>query len=294
MPSNPTAETIIGLARNILRQDADSDTPTVQDSFMLPALSDGNMKWARAFYGSGAPPILFQRDTGFDLADDTHLNGAITTASTSVIVDSSDDFDTTDGAFVVWDDAMADVIFYTTNTVASETFSGVTNIGFAHEDDDAVQKLYKLPTNFGTFRMSPDHGDGVQLNGIPLFYRGGPPDPGFFSTVTDGTNTFLWLPRNSTGSASVWYNKTSATIDSVDDTVDVPDEFKFFLVWHLVAYAYIGRADEVNLMLYAQNESNKILQEALRVRNTGRKIRTRPLGRPYRDFLAIDGRYIGI
>ena len=266
--------------------------PVVQNEFLLTAISDGNMKWAEAFQGSGVAPIVFQRETGFDLTADTALNGDITTASTSVIVDSSDDYDLTDGALVLWDDNMPDIVYYTTNTVGTETFSGVTNIGFAHEDGDTVSKLYKLPTNFGKFREGPLYGDGVRLNGFPLHYVGGPPPPGYFSTVTDGTNTFLWLPKGVTGSASIFYDKASSTIDTTDDTVDVPPIHQFFLVWHALSFVYMGREDDANKMLFAQQESEKILNRALRNRNTGKKIRVRSFGAIARDYTVVNGRLI--
>lgn len=289
--ANPTALTIIGLARDLLRSDSGSDVPVIGDSFMLSGLSDANLKWVRAFRKSGEPPVDFFRETGFDLVADTAVNqsAGIATTDTSFVVDDSDDFEATSGALVIWDDNMPDVVSYTTNTVATETFSGVTGLAFAHEDNDIVQALYKLPTNFGSFREAPTWGDGVLVNGIPHKFIQGPPPSGHFSMYDDGTNKFLWLPRDNTGSASVLYNKVSATIDSTDDTVDVPDEYKFFLVWHLVAFAFIGRSGEAEKMLFAQNESNKLLQEALDDRNTGKKIRTRSFARTTGDYVTIGG-----
>lgn len=284
--ASPTAESIIGLARDILREESGSDVPVVGDSFMLTALSDGNLKWARAH--NKGNPIVFQRETGFDLVADTALAENITTSTTDFDVDSGANlYDA--ASIIVWDDNMPDFVSYTGKS--SNNLMGVTGIGFAHEDGDIVQKIYVLPSNFASFRESPTYGDGVLLNGIPLKYMNGVPVPGYFSLYDDGTNKYLVLPRGSTGSASVLYNKNSTTIDSTDDTVDVPDEYKFFLVWHLVSYAYIGREGDAGKMLFAQNESNKLLQEALRNRNTGKKIRTRPMGRVTRDYTTINGFY---
>jgi len=284
--ASPTAETIIGLARDVLREESGSDVPVIGESFMLTALSDGNLKWARAH--NKGNPLVFQRETGFDLFADTALAEAITTATTDFDVDSATNLDSS-GVVIVWDENMPDFVSYTGKT--SNNLTGVTGIGFAHEDGDIVQKIYALPSNFASFRESPTHGDGVLLNGIPLKYMNGVPVAGYFSIYDDGTNKYLILPRGSTGSASVFYNKTSTTIDSTDDTVDVPEEFQFFLVWHLVAFAYMGREQDANKMLFAQNESNKLLQEALRNRNTGKKIRTRPLGRITRDYTTVNGFY---
>lgn len=281
-----TAETIIGTARALLREESGSDVPVVQDTFMLQALSEANMKWARAFNKTG--PVVFQRETGFDLKADTAINDAsgTTTASTSITVDAQT-FPDAAGMAVVWDDNIPDLFSYTSQT--STLFSGVSSLAFAHEDDDPIQALYKLPTNFGSFREAPGYGDGVRIGGMGLRYTGGPPTVGYFSMQDDGTSKYLWLPRGSSGSASVWYNKASSTIDSTDDTVDVPEEFSFFLAWHLVAYAYIGRTSDINLMTFAMGQSEKILQDALQKRNVNKKIRTRRFGRGINDYTTLDG-----
>lgn len=293
--ANPTASSIIDLARNLLREDSGSDVPVIGDTFLLTAISDGNLKWARRFRSGGVAPIVFQRETGFDLVADTQLNepGGITTSDNEIIVDNSDNFDTTNGAFVIWDDNLPDLISYTTNTVATETFTGVTNIGFAHEDNDVVQKLYKLPTNFGQFREAPGYGDGVRLNGSGLRFTGGPPDPGFFSMYDDGTNKFLWLPRGASNSASIWYDKNSTTIDSTDDTVDLPEEAQMFLVWHALSLCYVGREQDYGKMIAAKNEANSVLQEFLNDRNFREKIYSRPFNRrSSRDYVTINGSVI--
>ena len=289
--ANPTAETFIGLARNLLKEDSGSDVPVVQDSFMLTALSDGNMKWARAFRGNGSAPIVFSRETGFDLVSETAINDSAgtTTATTTITVDSTTGYDSA-GIAIIWDDDMPDIFAYTGKTAT--TFTGVTGLAFAHEDNDPIQPAYGLPSNFGYFRKSVEYGDGVQLEGVPLSYMGGFPNPGFFSLHDDGTTKYLILSRQATGSASVLYDKISTTIDSLDDTVDVPTEYQFFLAWHLVAFAYIGRENDYGRMIAAQNESNKILQEDLRDRNVGKKIRPRTFGRVARDYVVVDGQYL--
>lgn len=289
--ASSTASTIIGHARNIVRGESGSDAPVLSDAFLLTAISDGNLKWARAFQTTGSAPIVFQRETGFDLANETAINDSAgtTTSTTTITVDSTTGYDSS-GVAVIWDDNMPDIFAYT--SVSATTFVGVTGLAFAHEDNDPIQPMYRLPSTFGAFRKSPSYGDGVRLNGVPFFFMGGPPVPGYFSMYDDGTNKFLWLPRDSTSSASVWFDKSSATIDSTDDTVDVPTEFDWFLVWHCVAFIYQGRTDDANMYQFARAESERLLMEALRNRNIGKKIRTRPMGRPMTDFIAIDGRLV--
>lgn len=284
-----TAETLLGHAWNFLRTDGNStDIPALQEAFMLTLLSQANMEWARAHRrGGGAEPLVFLRETGFDLIADTAIADTTTTVGdTEFVVDKSDDFDASDGALVVWDANMPDICQYTTNTVATETFSGVTGLAFVHEDGDTVQSLYKLPTTFNKFRPSDGYGDGVLLNGNPLRFMQGPPEAGYFSMYDDGTSKWLWLQRAATGSASVLFEKKSATINSTDDIVDVPEESEFFLVWRVVQMASIPKEGQpTQLYLTAKSEANKILQESLTDRNVGKIVRVRQFlpYRPQRD-----------
>lgn len=282
--ANPTAETIIGHIRTLLREESGSDLPVMSESFLLTAISDGNLRYAEAFQTNGAAPIVFQRETGFDLVPETAINDAAgtTTASTSIAVDAQT-FPDSAGVAVVWDDNIPDLFSYTSQS--STLFSGVSGLAFAHEDNDPIAALYKLPTNFGDFREAQGYGDGVKVGITPLYYREGAPTAGYFSMYDDGTSKYLWLPRQLTGSASVWYDKNSTTIDSTDDTVDVPEKYMFFLVWHAIAYCYTGREQDLNKMAFAQAQSEKILQRALQNRNRNKKIPTRSFNRPIIDYV---------
>lgn len=283
-----TADNIITQVRSLLREESGSDVPVIQDSFLYEAIMDGQNKWSDAFQQSGEDQITSQRETGFDLAADTALAEALTTSTTDFDVDSGTNLDSS-GVLIVWDDNMPDFITYTGK--ATNNLTGVTGIGFAHEDGDAVQKLCALPSNFGSFRESPAYGDGVQVNGIPYKFMNGLPPPGYFSLYDDGTNKYLVLPRGLTGSASVLFNAAYNTIDDANDVVGVPERHKFFLIWHVVSMCYVGREDDYGKMQAAQAKSEEVLGRALRNRNTGKKIRTRPLGRVTRDWTQIGGTY---
>ena len=287
-----SAGNIIDLVRQLIRAEDGSDVPVVSNEFLFEAIMDGQKKWEDAFQTTGENPLKDQLETGFDLVSDTTLNepSGVATTDTEFTVDDNNSFDASSGALVLWDDNMPDIVSYTTYTSGTKTFSGVTGLAFAHEDEDTVQKLYKLPTNFGSFRESPMYGDGVQINGIPTKFIGGPvPTAWHFSLYDDGTNKFLVLPRDTTGSVSVLFNKASTTVDDTADIVSVPDSHKMFLVFHCAAYCYQGRADEANQYLFCQSESEKILNRALRNRNFGKKIRTRPFRRAMTDYTQIDG-----
>lgn len=279
--ANSTAETIIGLARNLLRSESTSDVPVIQDAFMLAALSDGNMKYARAFRrGGGVGPIVFTRETGDDVAADTALAENVTPDTTDFDVDDASDQETTadgGGAVVIWDGDLPDIATHSGKT--GNNLTGVSGIGFDHEDGDEVQKLYKLPSNFGFWREW-DGSDGVKLNGLPLKFTDGPPRSGFFSMHDTGTDKYLWLPRDSSGEWSGRYDKASTAIDSLDDIVDVPPEHQFCLVWWLVAFGLAGRDGLGDKAIAAEQKGDAILYEALKDRNIGKFVRPRPI-RPH-------------
>ena len=117
----PLTSTIIGLVRDMVRAESDSDVPVIADSFLIKAVSDANLEWLRAFRKSGGnTDIVMTRDTGYNLIDDTDLAEDTTTATTDFDVDDSSDFESS-GALVIWDQNMPDVIYYTGNT--SNNFS---------------------------------------------------------------------------------------------------------------------------------------------------------------------------
>ena len=244
---------------------------------MLLLLSQANSEWLRAHRrGGGSGPLLFLRETGFDLVSETAINDAsgTTTASATITVDAQT-FPDSAGVAAVWDDDMFDIFSYTSQS--SLLFSGVSGLAFAHEDNDPIQPLYKLPTTFNKFRPSDAYEDGVQVNGTGYSFMEGPPTAGHFSMYDDGTSKYLWLPRGLTGSASVLFEKASATIDSTDDTVDVEPEFDAFLSWRIVQTATVPKdgAQPTQLYLLAKTEANKILREALMDKNIGQHVRVR-------------------
>ena len=279
-----SAENIIDLIRRLLREESGSDVPVIEDTFLFEAINDGQGKWEDAFQSGGEGKT--QRETGFNLVADTALAENITSATTDFDVDSSTSLDSS-GVVLIWDENTPDFVPYTGNS--SNNLTGVTGIGFDHEDGDSVQKLYKLPTNFGSFKESAIFGDGVIVDGVPYRFIAGIPKPGFFSLYENGDDKYLVLPRDLTGDCGVLYNPSYTTVDSLDDVVSVPDKYKFFLVWHAVSYCLSDIDSDLNKSQLAQNKSEEILFRALRNRNEGKKIRTRPLGRITRDYTVVGG-----
>ncbi len=285
--ANSPASSILNSAWSILRTSGSStDIPALQESFMLTLCNQANAEWLRAFRrGGGTGPLSSLAETGFNLVADTSATLAVSQGATSFTVGSITGWDTSNGAGVMWNNFMPDQFFYI--SAAALTFSGVTNISFDHNASDVVQFLYKLPTNMKTPRNADAYGDGVQYNGIPLRFREGPPTYGYFTIIDNGTNKWLWLPRNSTGKISILYEKNSTTIASTADLVDVPPENEFFLVWRIVQYASIPKAGGMPTALFAtaKQQADTMLRDALADKDIGSSVRVRPfrLIKPYRD-----------
>ena len=284
--ANPSTETIIGIARDLMRAESGSDVPVVSDAFLFKVVSDIDREVKRAFRrGGGNSQIANALEWGASLASETAVNNSngVATTDTTVTADSYSGYDTA-GAFAIWTNDMPDVVFYTSRTTTLA--SGVTGIGLAHSDNDLIQPLYKLPSNFGQFRRSDDYGDGVQLNGNPLTYMEGPPRPGHFSTRTDGTSTFLWLPKGATGTVAALFDADSDEIDSLSDLIGSGPEWTFFYAWRCIELGVFGRGD-YDLMQLAKQKGDSIKLDILKDRNIGRRVRIRPLSmaRTHSDYL---------
>jgi len=272
----PLASEIIGLIRDGLRAEEDSDIPYLSDDDLIEAVSDANYEWRDRFMiGSGNSDLISRGETGYNIISDTAINesGGVAATDTEFNVDDSGDFYSS-GKLIIWDSNMPDEIDYTANS--ANNFSGVTNISFDHDDDDTVQAVYPLPSDFASFRKSKKYGDGVRLNGTPLVYMEAPPTPGHFSLI-DSDTKYLWLYRGASGVASIWYNRISSDINKIGDETDVPDKYKFFLVWRGIEFALFGRGDNLDIVAYARQKADEIMYRALRLRNTGQIIRTRPI-----------------
>lgn len=283
MPS--LCSTIINSASSILKIDTSTTShPAVQSSELLRVLNLANLEWLRSFRrGGGEPPTPLMREAGYTLIASTALAADITTSSTSITVDSSSGASSS-GAFVIYDDG-PDIGEFTGNS--SNTLSGVTGLGYAHEDGDEVSFLYALPSNFADFRSSADSPYGVTVSGVPYIYTTGEPPPGHFSLYDNGTTKYLWFPRDLTGEATVSYNKSGTTLDDLADTVDVPADYDNFLVYRLVEHGFRALGADPSRAIEAKQVADRVLMEAHMEKNIGKKVRTRPFGRYTRRYYGV-------
>lgn len=272
--ANSTIGTLVGYAEGITS--IDRTTIGIQGCEETMLLNVGD-KANREYYskhqiGGGEPRSDRTAETGGSLAADTTLNGAITSASVSVILDSVTGY-ATSGAGVVWDDSTPDFIEYT--GISTLTLTGVTGIGFDHEDADGFSVLYALPSNFESFRSSQDSPDGVEVNGIPYRFTTGVPIGNQFAIYDNGTTKYLFFARGTTGDYSVRYNKGATSLTSTSSVVDIPIADEDFITHRISEHIFniiFGSGSPQGQI--ERQKADKIMLDSLKRRNVGKRLRT--------------------
>lgn len=259
--------------------------PGAEEAMLLTVTDKANREYYNKFQlGGGEPRSDRASETGGTLAADTTLNGAITSSSVSVILDSVTGY-ASSGVGAVWDATNPDFIEYT--GISTLTLTGVTGIGYNHADAAGFSILYALPANFESFRSASDSPDGVEVNGIPYRFTTGVPVGNQFSVYDNGTK-YLLFSRGTTGNYSVRYNKGATSITATGTSVDVPVADEDFIVYRLVEHIFnvIYGFGSVQGQV-ARSQANKIMLDALKRRNVGKRPRS---GRPW----GMDSRLRGI
>lgn len=239
--------------------------PGAEDTQLFVMLNAANNEWIEAFkVGAGEPPQRIKKEFGGTLVSSTDLDGAVATTDTEIDVTDASNLDSS-GAIVVYKTAAPDTIEYTGKS--SNQLTGVTGIGFAHADEEIVDKLYPLPSDFADLRTAEQYGDGVRVNNVNYEYTSGIPRSTQFSLYDNGTTTYLWFATGSSGDFSVYYNKNSTTIDDSSDTVDIPDSQphnQLFLVYRLAEYLYRDILSIPDKAQSAKNLADSILARELK------------------------------
>jgi hypothetical protein len=271
--ANSTIGTLIGYAE--AKASIDRTTigiPGCEETMLLYVGDRANREYYSKFIqGGGEPKTDRKSETGGTLAADTTLNGAITTASTSIILDSVTGY-ATSGAGAVWSDSNPDFIEYT--GISTLTLTGATGIGYSHDDEDTFTVMYALPSNFESFRTSPDNPDGVMVNGIPYRHTTSSPVGNQFYVYDNGTTKYLLFPRDTTGRYDVNYNEGATALTTTASVVDTPIDDENFIVERIVEHIFniIYGAGSTQGQI-AKQDANKILLDALKRRNVGKRLR---------------------
>lgn len=275
--ANSAASQIIGYIENITKIDSSSiGIGGLEPTMLLNVIDKANREYYNKFIlGGGEPKLDRTAETGGTIYADTTLDGALTTASTSIILDSVTGY-ATSGAGVVWDNDSPDFVEYT--AISTLTLTGVTGIDYAHEDADAFSVLYALPSNFESFRSSHDSLDGVEVDGVPYRYTSGIPHGAQFSLYDNGTTKYIFFPRGLTGEWFARYNKGATAITTTASVIDVPIADEDFVVYRGVEHVYRVLNVDQNKVIEANQMANKIILDSLKRRNIGKRLKS---GRPF-------------
>jgi hypothetical protein len=270
--ANSTATQIITDAEGITKIDSSSiGLAGLEETMLLRIIDKANREYYSKFQvGGGEPKSDRTAETGGTIVAGTTLNGAITFASTSIVLDSVTGFSSS-GAGIVWDNEDPDFIEYT--SIASLTLNGVTGIGYNHEDADAFSVLYALPANFESFRSVDDSDFGVSVDGIPYKFVTGIPVDNEFSVYDNGTTKYLFFPKDLTGDYSVRYNKGATSITATSTTIDVPISDEDFVIFRLVEHIYRVLNVDYNKVVEARQIADSCLLNSLKRRNVGRRLK---------------------
>lgn len=268
-----TAQQIITDAEGITKIDSQSiGLAGLETAMLLRVIDKANREYYNKFQiGGGEPRSDRTAETGGTIYADTTLNGAVTSASTSIILDSVTGY-ATSGAGVIWDNTEPDFVEYT--GISTLTLTGATGIGYNHEDEDAFSVLYALPSNFESFRSTADSPDGVSINGAPYTFVTGIPSGDHFSIYDNGTTKYLFFPRGTTGDYSIRYNKGATSITATSTTIDVPIEDEEFVIYRLVEHINRVLNVDYNKVVEARQIANKVILDGMKRRNVGKRLKT--------------------
>lgn len=171
----------------------------------------------------------------------TTLNGALTTASTSVILTDGSNWPTAGRSWVRTVNGSIDYFDHTGRT--TNTLSGVTNLGIPHASGETVEQLYSLPTGYGK-------AIALEINGQqPYFYVQSRHLPIGQSFTTRGA--YMVLPEGiGTNDATLYYYSAPTDLSTGDDTdlaleTNIPVDYQRYAIEMLKAHIHrILGADE--------------------------------------------------
>jgi hypothetical protein len=186
--------------------------------------------------------------TNFQTKDGTTLNGALTTASNSVILTDASDFDSAGRLWIKTSKGAIDFVDYTSK--ASNTLSGATDIDMTHATAEKVGKLYALPTGFAKSRkliVNNTTYDYLKQDLLP-FYR-----------TYDMRGAYIVMPEDIGEQDCTLYFERAPTdissgVDATDlaTTLDIPEDFMWYAIHSLMAHIYRIRRKRDDAMVSDQ------------------------------------------
>lgn len=269
------ASTFLDRAERTLDFDRTSiGIPGLESTHLLTVANAAVKEYFASFEKSGEPSSILRKETGYTLVADTNLNGSLASGATSIVGDSFASFGSS-GAIAIWDNDRPDYAEFGANNLTT-TLSTVTNVSFAHEDDDVVSLLYALPSNFDGFRSEEGYEDGVSVDGAPYFFTSGNPVGRKFAIYDNGTTKYLHFPQGLTGDVFVRYNAAPTVVSAEGSTIDIPTKDEDFVFWKLVEYA-APKLERIDMYQLAVKKAFELLNSAHIRKNISKRPRLRPM-----------------
>lgn len=182
---------------------------------------------------------FMETETLWTAALDTTLDGAITTASTTVDLAAATGWSATSpkGNF----DVEGDVIAFT--GVTSAQLTGVTGIGVGHADGVDAKPIYSVPSDmWKPTRLLVDETEVDYYD-----YRDDDRSTGYYIY-----NDFIYIPDQSDEEiVKLQYFKNPTTMDDDADTSEIPDKWvKLVIVPYVVGKALLYRDEQTKAAIY--------------------------------------------
>lgn len=279
--ANPTPDDVYGYAQDLLKYEGEEiGLPALEEDRTLDWIRDLQQMFFEEFYGRRmTAPEYMKSHTGYDAVAETALAADVAAGAATFTVDSSSALDTS-GCGVIYDDNHFDIFQHTGNsggTVSGVPSTGPGKINFAHDEDDAVAKLYALPTDFSRPRPVRRHDDpmkkhdGVLIDGIGCREVPDMPQGLSFSLFQNSSGEwFLWMPRNTSGQITVIYDR-KPTDPVIGTSLDVPSPYHWWIAWGLVAL-HKQALDEDYVPAKEQVEQEKIFLKAMAKRSAAKPV----------------------
>lgn len=230
----PTVESVLNAAISETLGTANRTPTALQDTALIAQLDVINRLFVDAAYDR--EPALgwewMEDVVNFQTVSSTTLNGALLTSSTSVVLTSASDFDSSGRIWIETGNNAIDFVDYTGKS--SNTLSGATDIDIVHASGERVEKCYPLPSDFGKVLT-------VLLDNQEYLYVRTRTLPVGRSFTTRGA--YLVFPEGvGDRDGTLWYEKAPTDLSSGDDTadkaksLDIPEDFRNYAVGMLKAH----------------------------------------------------------
>lgn len=275
VPPSSQASVIVAAAKSRARQGSQSPSAAFDDTQLYIALNDINewfCYWTFEPQQSGMMPFQFlRRETLFSSKAGTTLDGAIAAGANALSLASAASFTETpsttepQGLYIKNGEGHYDFVTFEARTGVA--VSELATVDIAHSDDEQVEKIYPLPTNYGrprTLKLS----ESQHLTWLDSEFEGVPP-PGYFHTrflpsktlaAQSSGKLFLVLPEGiQEHTMTLYYVKKPNTIVDGNSYTDAPNGIaRWAMIYKLMEYIWDTRGEDQKAEKFKREANEKM------------------------------------